>query len=541
MSEPLTPLQQQAALAMKIKELRAKLEQEQQRQIEPIAIVGMGCRFPGAPDVERYWALLRDGVDAISEVPPDRWALDQWFDPNPNAAGKINTRYGGFIEGVDRFDAAFFGIPPREAARMDPAQRLLLQVVWSALEHASIAPLSLRGSRSGFFVGITQNDYGTLQMGGDPAEITAYSGTGNGFCFASGRIAFQFGLNGPVVASDTACSSSLVALHQAVTALRQRECDTALAAGVQLNLTPPMQIFLSKTQSFSADGRCFTFDARANGFVLGEGIGVVVLKRLSDALKSGDTIFATIRSTAINHDGPASGLTVPNEAAQEALIRQALQTARVEPDTIQYVETHGTATNLGDPIEIGALKAVFGGRSADHPLRIGSVKTNFGHLSAAAGMASLIKTVLMLHHGEIAPHLHFKEPNAKIPWEGFAVEVAAKRQPWPQQGETPRRAGVSSFGLSGTNGHLILEEAPPLPPRESRLERPLHLFTLSAKTEAALQQLARDHLTRLAGDLAVELADYCFSANAGRSHFQERFVMVVATWAPNKYFCFLIY
>ncbi|CAK0764450.1 Acyltransferase domain-containing protein [Gammaproteobacteria bacterium] len=535
-SDNMTPLQR---AAFTIRELKNKLESSREAQHEPIAIVGMDCRFPGASDLESFWELLRNGVDAICEVPPERWDLNQWFDPNPNAAGKINTRYGGFIADVAGFDAAFFGIPPREAMLMDPGQRLLLQLTWSALERAMIPPESLRGSRTGLFVGMTQNDYGLLQINGDPRAISAYSGTGNGGCFASGRIAFQFGFNGPVATIDTACSSSLVALHQAVSALRQRECDLALVAGVQLNLTPPMQVFFARTQSLSPDGRCFTFDARANGLVFGEGVGVVVVRRLSDAQRDGQPILAVIRATTVNHDGASGGLTVPNESAQEALIRDALQRARISPSTIDYVETHGTATPLGDPIEVGALRAVFGDRPSNQPLRIGSVKTNIGHLNATAAIAGLIKTVLMLQHQQVVPHLHFQEPNPKIPWEGFAVQVPTTPQPWPVSPGQPRRAGLSSFGLSGTNGHLVLEEAPTriidTNVTDSVTERPLHLFTLSARSEVALRALAERHLQRLAMTNSERLlANYCHSANAGRSHLHWRAIITCATVAELR-------
>ncbi len=529
--DDMSPLQR---AALTIRELKSKLEDSRQSQFEPIAVVGMDCRFPGASSLDEFWALLRDGVDAVREVPLDRWDLSEWFDANPNAAGKINTRHGAFIEDVAGFDAAFFGIPPREAMQMDPGQRLLLQITWSALERAMIPPESLRGSRSGFFVGMSQNDYGSLQINGDPSAITAYSGTGNGWCFACGRIAFQYGFNGPALTTDTACSSSLVAMHQAVNALRMRECDVAMAAGVQLNLTPPMQVFFARTQSFSPDGRCFTFDARANGLVLGEGVAVVVLRRLSDALRDGQPVLAVIRSTSLNHDGASGGLTVPNESAQEALIRDALQRARVAPDSIDYIETHGTATPLGDPIEVGALRAVFGKRPASQPLTIGSVKTNIGHLNASAAIAGFIKTVLMLQHQQMVPHLHYREPNPKIPWQGFAVQVPTALQPWPAPplGQ-PRRAGLSSFGLSGTNGHLVLEEWPiavATPQTEPPVvERPLHLFALSARSEVALRALAASHRQRLSADQGLSLADYCYSANAGRSHLGWRAIVCCAT------------
>ncbi|MEX2601915.1 MAG: beta-ketoacyl synthase N-terminal-like domain-containing protein [Balneolaceae bacterium] len=539
--------------AITIRELKAKLESTRKAQQEPIAIVGMACRFPGSPDLEGFWELLKNGMDAVSEVPPERWDLEQWFDPNPNTPGKINTRYGGFIDEVECFDAAFFGIPPREARQMDPGQRILLQLVWNALEHAAIPPHSLRGSNTGFFVGMSQNDYGSMQINGDPEEISAYSGTGNGGCFASGRISYQFGFNGPTLTSDTACSSSLVALSQALSALRSGESDLALASGVHLNLTPPMQIFFSRTQSFSPSGRCHTFDAGANGFVLGEGAGVVVLQRLSDAIRDGRKILGVIRAASVNHGGASGGLTVPNEAAQEKLIRNVLKTAKVDPDSIDYVETHGTGTNLGDPIEVGALRSVFGKRPAENPLLIGSVKTNIGHLNAAAGMAGLIKTVLMLQHRQIVPNLHFNKPNPEIPWEGFPAEVPTKFMSWDVKKENPRRAGLSSFGLSGTNVHVVLEEAPDVvsehpagvtsavesgdEPRTTRVSStPLthsdspespRLYTISAHTVEALREQASLHRSKLSDiRTADELAACCFRANAGRSHLDHRAVIL---------------
>lgn len=530
-SGDLSPLQR---AAMTIRELKLKLGTAKQVQHEPVAVVGMACRFPGAPDLDSFWELLKRGGDAVSEVPPERWNLDQWFDPRPNAPGKINTRYGGFIEDVDCFDTGFFGIPPREAQQMDPGQRILLELVWNALEHAGIPPDSLRGSNTGFFVGMGQNDYGAMQINGDPEEISAYSGTGNGGCFASGRISYQFGFNGPTLTTDTACSSSITALYQALNALRQGECNLALTSGVQLNLTPPMQVFFSRTQSFSPDGRCYTFDERANGFVLGEGAGVVVLQRLKDAQREGSRILGVIRSVALNHGGASGGLTVPNETAQEALIRNALQREGIDPNTVDYIETHGTGTTLGDPIEVGALRSVFGHRSEENPLQIGSVKTNIGHLNAAAGMAGLIKTVLMLQNRQIAPNLHFTRPNSKIPWDGFAATVPTTLTPWPAPGSHPRRAGVSSFGLSGTNGHVVLEEAPgmkvePVTP-SGREERSSHLFTLSAQSEKALRTLAERHILHLEKRREeINLPDYCFSANTGRSHLEHRAVITCSS------------
>ena len=527
----LSPLQR-AALA--VKELRARLDASEAAAREPIAIVGMGCRFPQADGLEAYWRLLSEGRDAIREVPPERWDLERYFDANPNAPGKINTRYGGFLDGVDGFDAAFFGISPSEAERLDPQQRLLLEVAWHALEDAGQDPAALRGSRTGVFVGITQMDYGVMQLGGAAEDIQAYTGTGNGLCFAAGRLAYVLGLQGPAFSVDTACSSSMVALHQACQALRNRECDAALVAGAQLNLTPPMQIFLSKTQSFAPDGRCRTFDESANGFVLGEGVGVLVLRRLSDALSRRDSVRALIRASGVNHDGPASGLTVPSEAAQEALLREVYQRARLNPGDIDYVEAHGTATALGDPIEVGALRSVFGLRAPEEALLLGSVKTNFGHLNAAAGIAGLIKVALMLEHRQVAPNLHFQRASSRVPWDGLTVRVPTELLPWPSR-QRPRRAGVSSFGLSGTNTHTVLEEAPApaLSAAGQGAERPLHVLCLSARSAAALRQLATAYADsaalRDAASGSASVADICFSAHTGRRHFSHRLALRVGS------------
>lgn len=529
----LTPLQK-AALA--IKELRGRLDAAESARMEPIALLGLACRFPGSAGLEAYWQLLSQGQDAIREVPPERWDLERFFDPNPNAPGKINSRYGGFIDSVDAFDAAFFGIAPNEAEMMDPQQRLLLELSWHALEDAGIPPASLRETRTGVFVGVTQMDYGVMQLGGPVEAIEAYTGTGNGVCFTAGRLAYFLGVHGPTFALDTACSSSMVALHQACQALRNRECDLAIVAGAQLNLTPPMQIFLSKTQSFAPDGRCRTFDASANGFVLGEGVGVVVLERLSDAQARQRPMRALIRSSGVNHDGPASGLTVPSEAAQEAIVRAVYERAKIAPDAVDYVETHGTATPLGDPIEVGALKSVFGRRQVSEPLLIGSVKTNFGHLNAAAGMAGLIKVVLMLEHELVAPNLHFQSPSPRIPWEGFNVRVPTKPLPWPRRADRARIAGVSSFGLSGTNTHTVVEEAPlPVVSAPGALtERPWHLLALSARSDDALRDLVRTYLDTDGLIDGHGLPDLCFSANTGRNHFTHRLALRCADSAQLR-------
>lgn len=477
--------------------------------LEPIAIVGIGCRFPGAEDPEAFWQLLRDGVDAVGEIPSSRW------DSN---AYESNTRWGGLLTEVDRFDPHFFGISPREAVHMDPQQRLLLEVAWEALEDAALSPSHLGGSRSGVFVGISTGDYARLLLQ-DPSSIDAYVGTGAAGSIAANRLSYLFDWRGPSLAVDTACSSSLVALHLACRSLRHGECDLALAGGVNLLLSPELTISFSQARMMSADGRCKTFDHKADGYVRAEGCGMVVLKRLSDALANGDNVLALVRGTAVNQDGRSNGLTAPNGNAQREVIRAALADARITADQIACVEAHGTGTPLGDPIEVESLKAVLmDGRTSDQPCVIGSVKTNIGHLEAAAGIAGLIKVVLSLRHGEIPAHLHLQKLNPHITLEGTPLSIPTRRQPWPTPAER-RFAGVSAFGFGGTNCHVILEEVPNRVPVDA--DRPLHLLTLSAKSETALQVLTERYISRLANHPASP-ADICFSANSGRSHFAFR-------------------
>ncbi|HXA15308.1 MAG TPA: polyketide synthase, partial [Opitutaceae bacterium] len=376
---------------------------------EPIAIIGMGCRFPGGvEDPDGFWRLLHTGTDGIVKVPANRWDIDRYYDPDPDAPGKMSTRWGGFLQGIDYFDTRFFGISPREAAWMDPQQRLLLEVTWEALEAAGQAPDRLAGSDTGVFVGISTNDYAMLQLKhGAIKLIDAYAGTGSSASVASGRLSYLLGLQGPCISVDTACSSSLVAVHLACQSLRTGECRLALAGGVNVILSPEVTINFSKARMMAADGRCKTFDAAADGYVRGEGCGMVVLKRYTDAVASGDDILAVIPGSAVNQDGRSGGLTVPNGPAQESVIRRALKNAGIKPDQVSYIEAHGTGTSLGDPIEIGALGAVFGSdRNGHGRLNVGSVKTNIGHLEAAAGIAGLIKVVLALRRAEIPPHLH---------------------------------------------------------------------------------------------------------------------------------------
>ncbi len=506
-------------------------QREQKVDTDAIAIIGMDCRFPGANNSEEFWQMLRNGVDGISEVPTIRWNVDDYYDPTPATPGKMNTRWGGFLRDIDQFDPSFFSISPREAAAMDPQQRLLLEVAWETLEYAGLAAKKLAGSPTGVFIGISSDDYSRLQYQ-NPRQIDAYAGTGNAHSIAANRLSYALDLRGPSIAIDTACSSSLLAVHQACQSLRNGECKLALAGGVNIILTPELTIAFSQARMMSSDGHCKTFDEAADGYVRGEGCGLVLLKSLAEAQRDGDTILAVIRGSAVNQDGRSNGITAPNGPSQEAVIRQALQNAHVTPEQISFVETHGSSTPLGDPIEVAALKTVLmQEHTSAHnnnpsplppaPLYLGAVKTNVGHLESAAGIAGLIKTVLSLHKEEIAPNLHFKKLNPHIVLEGTTFVIPTQAQPWPERER--RLAGVSAFGFGGTNVHMILEAAPAAKKVRNEFERPQHLLTLSARSEQALHTLAKRYQTQLMQrqDLPA-LADICFTANTGRMHFPHR-------------------
>lgn len=518
---------------LELREMRAQLDELESARSEPIAIIGMGMRFPGGVDSpESYWELLRNGIDAITDIPADRWPTEAYYDSDPTAPGKLYARGGGFLSDVDKFDPMFFGISPREAVSMDPQQRMVLEVAWEALERAGQAPDKLLGSATGVFMGIAGNDYARM-IWSDIEQIDVYSGTGTTFSVASGRLSYLLGLQGPSLSIDTACSSSLVALHLAVQSLRNGESRMALAGGVNLILAPEAHINFSKAQMMAFDDRCKTFDADADGYVRGEGCGIVVLKRLSDALADGDPIQALILGSAVNQDGKSNGLTAPNGPSQEAVIRAAVENAGIEPGLVSYVEAHGTGTPLGDPIEVGALSAALGeGHSKDNPLLVGSVKTNFGHLESAAGVAGLMKVVLMLQHGEVAPHLHLKTLNPYIPWDDIPVSVTTQLQPFPTQ-DGRRIAGVSSFGFSGTNAHVILETAPEPEIQTTEIARPLHLLALSARRADGLNQLVERYAELLAAPPA-DFADICYTTTAGRAHLTHRLAVVAETAAEAR-------
>lgn len=516
-------LMQQALL--KIDRLQAKVKTLEGAKNEPIAIVGMGCRLPGGIQTpEQYWQQLMAGFNGVTEIPASRWDIDAYYSPELDAPGKMSTRYGGFLEDIDQFDAQFFGIAPREVKSLDPQQRLLLEVAWEALERANQPAEQVFNSATGVFVGICNNDYSqVLRAAGDVSDIDAYYGTGNALSVAAGRLSYLLGLTGPSLSVDTACSSSLVTIHLACQSLRQGDCDLALAGGVNLLLSPETTINFSKARMMAPDGRCKTFDASADGYVRGEGCGLVVLKRLSQAEAEGDRVLAVIRGSAVNQDGRSGGLTVPNGPSQQAVIRQALKQGNIEPSLVSYIEAHGTGTALGDPIELEALGTVFGrDRPDNNPLLVGSAKTNLGHLEGAAGVAGLMKAVLALQHSTIPAHLNCQTPTDRVNWQKLALQVPTETTPWPAAAAR-KIAGVSSFGFSGTNAHIVLE-APPASetPQVAKIpERPYHLLTLAAKTETALNQLAARYCDYLR-ETDASLADICFTANQFRTTFSHR-------------------
>jgi len=430
---------------------------------EPLALVGISCRFAGAEDVEAFLRLLQFGGDGIRETPPDRWNVDELYDPKPEAPGKTTTRWGGYLTNVDQFDAAFFGITPREAQRMDPQQRLLVETAWHAFEDAGYSRSRFAGSNTGVFIGIGGYDYPTLQGHYHDYldRIDAYTGTGNTHSIAANRLSYLFDLHGPSLATDTACSSGLLALHLACQSLRNHECDMALAGAVNLILSPEVTIAFSKANMLSPDGRCKSFDDDANGYVRGEGCAILVVKRLMDALRDGDRVLAVIRGSATNQDGRTSGITAPSGPAQQACVRSALRQAGITPQQLGYVEAHGTGTPLGDPIEINALGELLGSSAPGQPpCYFGSVKANIGHTETVSGIAGVIKVALMMQHRTLFPQAHFQKLNRHIQLDGTRLALSDQLRPWPAI-DGKRFAGVSSFGFGGTNVHVVLEEFAP--------------------------------------------------------------------------------
>ncbi|NJQ16490.1 type I polyketide synthase, partial [Streptomyces bohaiensis] len=532
-------------------ETRQRLEEREASDAEPIAIVGVGCRYPGGiVSPETLWDLVSEGRDVVGDFPDDRgWDLENLFDDEPGAPGKCYARRGAFLDGAADFDNGFFGISPREALAMDPQQRVLLETAWETFEHAGIDPTTLRGSRTGLYVGVPPADYG--QRRGEADDVEGFMLTGNTCSVASGRIAYVFGLEGPVTSVDTACSSALVALHQAVRALRAGECTMALAGGVTVMAGPGIFLEFSRQRGLAKDGRCKSFSDDADGTGWSEGAGLFLVERLSDARRNGHRVLAVVRGTAVNSDGASNGMTAPNGPSQQRVIRAALADAGLSTADVDVVEAHGTGTALGDPIEAQAVIATYGqGHTWERPLLLGSVKSNIGHAQGAAGGASVIKAIMALKHGVVPASLNISEPSSHVDWDAGAVELVTESTPWPQV-PRPRRIGVSSFGISGTNVHMILEQAPtdradeadgpeearPADgtrvedtPAEDATAVPVPLL-VSAKSEDALRAGAarvRDHI---AAHPDVPLRDTAFSLLNTRAQLDFRGVVVAGDHA----------
>lgn len=523
--------QRMASLSPAQRRLLEQRLRAQPQVAQPIAVIGMSCRLPGASNPDEFWSLIHEGRSAVTEIPAERWDANAFYDADYEALGKMATRWCALVDHFDHFDSLFFGIAPREASRMDPQQRLLLESAWEAIENAGIAPDQLSGTTTGVFVGIGGTDYSKLryQHANFYESIDAHTGTGNALSIAANRVSYVLDLRGPSVAVDTACSSGLVALHYAVQALRSGECDAALAGATNMILSPEVTIAFSKARMLSPTGHCRPFDAEADGYVRGEGCAFVLLKRLTDAVADGDNILGVIRGTAVNQDGRTSGITAPNSLSQEACIRTALAAAGLRPEDISYIEAHGTGTPLGDPIEFQSLAKLFQATEPKAPTCfVTSVKANIGHTETVSGIAGFIKVLLMLQHGRIPKQAGLRQLNPSISLSGTRLQIPLQEVDWPS--DRPRIAGISSFGFGGTNTHVVVESATPVQPRAaSDNPPPYHVLVISAKNRAALHDLAVLYRERLESMPDDHLADFCYSANTGRTHFNHRLAMSADT------------
>jgi len=491
---------------------------------EPVAIIGMACRYPGADNLSRFWQMLESGTFPIREIPPDRWPVDRYYDPIPGTPSKMYVRSFGFMNGVDQFDSYLFGISPRDAARMDPQHRIMLEICWEAVEHAGISPAALAGTGTGVFVGVSGSDYAHRLTASESALelMDNRSGTGNSYSFTANRVSYALDLSGPSLVVDTACSSALVAIHLACESLDRRECELAICGAVSVILSPLVAISLCQSRMLSPDGHPRVFDAEANGYVRSEGCGAVILKRLADAVRDRDRVWAVIRGSGVNHNGKTCGIMAPSSKAQATLIAKTLQQARIDPRKISYIEAHGSGTPLGDLLELRSLSAVMGPRRGrkDH-CWVGSVKSNIGHLECASGIAAITKVALCFEHARIPPQMHLSKINPGFEADHTRVRVAAHGAAWPRT-SSPRIAGINAFGFGGTNAHIVMEEPPNPAPTRNPPARKAHILKLSAKKSESLDGLLQRWLAFLETCSDRDLPDVCYTANTGRADFPYR-------------------